>query len=98
MIPNVDTVYIETTHTLTGDEVGVQRVPLHFLKFEQNPLSVESKSLTSIFSILLFQHLVECNSTCAVVQTCLDDDHSLPNPHLVGVDSRSHPVHNGLFN
>ena len=35
LIPNVDTVYIETSHTLTGKEVDVQRVLLNFVKFDK---------------------------------------------------------------
>ena len=52
------------------------------------------------------QTATSCSSTPYMVQllmfsgqACLDDDAlPLPNPHLVGVDSRSHPVHNGLCN
>ena len=33
LIHNVDSIYIETSHTPTGDEVDVQRVLLYFAKF-----------------------------------------------------------------
>ena len=37
LIHNVDAVYIETSHTMTGDEVDVQRVLLNFIKFDKVP-------------------------------------------------------------
>ena len=34
---NVDSIYIETSRTMTGDEVDVQRVLLHFAKLGKVP-------------------------------------------------------------
>lgn len=37
LIHNVDTVYIEPSHTLFGDEIDVQRVLLHFAMYGKVP-------------------------------------------------------------